>query len=219
VIKANPNPWFNRLFTAYLERLMRKSFSGFHIVNNFPILPENKAVLFTPNHFSWWDGFLIQKIQREFLPKKIFFILMLVKQLKVYRFFNWMGAYGVEQESISSVMQTVKYTRELLSSPENLVIIYPQGEIQPYGIDKVVLQKGITKFAGGEASNSVVIPIAFKIQFDEDKKPAVYCSFGEVLEAKEVSGDFSLYESAFLANLEELEQRSLKRESVRDLFK
>lgn len=182
-------------------------------------MPENKAVLFTPNHFSWWDGFLIQKIQREFLPKKNFFILMLVKQLKVYRFFNWMGAYGVEQESISSVMQTVKYTRELLSSPENLVIIYPQGEIRPYGIDKVVLQKGITKFAGGEASNSVVIPIAFKIQFDEDKKPAVYCSFGEVLEAKEVSGDFSLYESAFLANLEELEQRSLKRESVRDLFK
>lgn len=219
MIKANPNPWFNRLFTTYLERLMRKHFSGFHIVNKFPILPDDRAVLFTPNHFSWWDGFLIQKIQREFLPQKRFFILMLVKQLKVYRFFNWMGAYGVEQESISSVMQTVKYTRELLSAPTSLVVIYPQGEIQPYGIDKVVLQKGITKFAGGEASNSVVIPIAFKIQFDEDKKPAVYCSIGEVLEAKDVSDDFTRFESAFLANLDELEQRSLKRESVRDLFK
>lgn len=219
MIKANPNPWFNRLFTTYLERLMRKHFSGFHIVNKFPILADDRAVLFTPNHFSWWDGFLIQKIQREFLPQKRFFILMLVKQLKVYRFFNWMGAYGVEQESISSVMQTVKYTRQLLSSPENLVIIYPQGEIRPYGIDKVVLQKGITKFAGGEASNSVVIPVAFKIQFDEDKKPAVYCSIGEVLEAKDVSDDFTRFESAFLANLDELEQRSLKRESVRDLFK
>lgn len=219
MIKANPNPWFNRLFTTYLERLMRKNFSGFHIVNAFPVLPDDRAVLFTPNHFSWWDGFLIQKIQREFLAQKKFFILMLVKQLKVYRFFNWMGAYGVEQESISSVMKTVKYTRELLSSPENLVIIYPQGEIQPYGIDELVLQKGITKFAGGEASNSVVIPIAFKIQFDEDKKPAVYCSIGEVLEAKEVSDDFGRFESAFLANLEVLEQKSLKRESVRDLFK
>ncbi len=219
MIKANPNPWFNRLFTTYLERLMRKHFSGFHIVNKFPVLPDDRAVLFTPNHFSWWDGFLIQKIQREFLPQKRFFILMLVKQLKVYRFFNWMGAYGVEQESISSVMQTVKYTRELLSAPTSLVVIYPQGEIRPYGIDKVVLQKGITKFAGGEASNSVVIPIAFKIQFDEDKKPAVYCSIGEVLEAKDVSDDFTRFESAFLANLDELEQRSLKRESVRDLFK
>lgn len=198
---------------------MRKHFSGFHIVNKFPVLPDDRAVLFTPNHFSWWDGFLIQKIQREFLPQKRFFILMLVKQLKVYRFFNWMGAYGVEQESISSVMQTVKYTRELLSAPTSLVVIYPQGEIRPYGIDKVVLQKGITKFAGGEASNSVVIPIAFKIQFDEDKKPAVYCSIGEVLEAKDVSDDFTRFESAFLANLDELEQRSLKRESVRDLFK
>lgn len=219
MIKANPNPWFNMLFTTYLERLMRKHFSGFHIVNKFPVLPDDRAVLFTPNHFSWWDGFLIQKIQREFLPQKRFFILMLVKQLKVYRFFNWMGAYGVEQESTSSVMQTVKYTRELLSAPTSLVVIYPQGEIRPYGIDKVVLQKGITKFAGGEASNSVVIPVAFKIQFDEDKKPAVYCSIGEVLEAKDVSNDFTRFESAFLANLDELELRSLKRESVRDLFK
>jgi len=219
VVAADRKPWFDRLFTMYLERLTRKHFSHFYLVGDFPDVPDGVSVTFTPNHFSWWDGFLIQKIQREFLPRKQFHILMLANQLKVYKFFKWMGAYGIDLDDTKSIIKTVKYTRELLSNSANLTVIYPQGEIRPYDERPVEMKGGISRFVGGLGDRSVVIPVAFKAQYEEVKLPALYCSVGEPLSAGTVEKNFGLFQEKFVANLEKLDAAAWKKEFTRDLFK
>lgn len=219
MIKADKKPWFDRLFTFYLERLMKKHFSHFYVTNEFPEVKDDVSVTFAPNHFSWWDGFFIQKIQREFLPNRNFHILMLSEQLRVYRFFNWMGAYGIDLNDTKSIIKTVKYTRELLSDSKNLTVIYPQGEIQPYDLRPLNLKAGISKFVGGTGDRSVVIPVAFKVQFEEDKLPALYCSFGNPVPASKVEKDFTFFETAFMENLGELDSKAASKSFVRDIFK
>lgn len=219
MVAADRKPWFDRLFTMYLERLMRKHFSHFYLVGEFPKVEDCVSVTFTPNHFSWWDGFFIQKIQREFLPDKHFHILMLSNQLKVYKFFKWMGAYGIDLDDTKSIIKTVKYTRELLSDPGNLTVIYPQGEIRPYDKRPMEMREGISRFVGGLGDRSVVIPVAFKAQFEEDKLPALYCSVGEPVAAGVVEKDFAGFEERFLANLNKLDAAAWKKEFTRDLFK
>jgi 1-acyl-sn-glycerol-3-phosphate acyltransferase len=218
MIKANRKPWFDKLFTSYLERLMRKHFSHFYIVNEFPAIPTDVSVAFTPNHFSWWDGFLIQKVQREYLPNKSFHILMLANQLKVYKMFNWMGAYGVNLADTKSLIETVKYTRELLSDSKNLTVIYPQGEILPYGIRPLQLKRGISQLVGGLGTKSLVIPVGFKVEFGEEKLPSLYCRFGEAIIAGEVEKDFVKFENGFTSNILELDKTTLLKQNFKDVF-
>ncbi|GAB1348054.1 hydroxychlorobactene glucoside lauroyltransferase CruD [Ignavibacteriales bacterium] len=219
MIKANKKPWFDSLFTRYLDRLMRKHFSHFYIIGDFPSVPDEISVTLAPNHFSWWDGFFIQRLQREFLPNKNFHILMLSEQLKVYRFFNWMGAYGIDLNDTKSIIKTIKYTREILSRGENLTVIYPQGEIQPYDIRPLILKEGISKFVGGLGDSSCVIPVGFKVQYEEDKLPSLYCSAGKPLFASEVENDFKGFEAAFMGNLKNLDEKSAQKVFQKDLFK
>ncbi len=219
MVAADKKPWFDCLFTIYLERLMRKHFSHFYLVGGFPEVPEGVSVTFAPNHFSWWDGFFIQKVQREFLPEKNFHILMLAKQLKVYKFFKWMGAYGIDLDDTKSIIKTVKYTRELLSDPGNLTVIYPQGEIRPCDERPLEMKEGISRFVGGLGDRSVVIPVAFKAQFEEEKLPALYCSIGMPVPAGVVEKEFARFEEMFLANLNRLDSAAWKKEFTRDLFK
>ncbi len=87
------------------------------------------------NHFSWWDGFIALNINQRFFRRK-FHIMMLEEQLRDRMFLNKSGAYSLSKGQ-RSMVETFSYTRELLSDPGNLVVMYPQGKIysmhdQPY---------------------------------------------------------------------------------------
>ena len=91
------------------------------------------------NHFSWWDGFIALNINQQYFRKK-FHIMMLEEQLRDRMFLNKSGAYSLNKGQ-RSMVETFSYTRELLSDPGNLVVMYPQGKIysmhdQPYVFEK-----------------------------------------------------------------------------------
>jgi 1-acyl-sn-glycerol-3-phosphate acyltransferase len=218
LIKAKHN-WFARtLFTGYIDRLLKKHFSNFYLVNEVPNDIADHTVVVTPNHISWWDGFFIDKVNRHCINKK-FHIMMLQEQLERFWFFKYLGAYSIIPENSKSVIETAGYTREILKSFNNTVTIYPQGKIEPFDLDEVTLKEGLKIFIGKENNNVKVLPIGFKIQYYEEKLPSILTRFGSVLDASDVINDFPKYAEFFTNNLKQLKLDSHKQNFYIDLFK
>jgi len=212
MIKANKKPWFDRLFTFYLERLMRKHFSHFYITGEFPEIPEDVSVTFAPNHFSWWDGFFIDAITRRLLPNKQFNLLMLEDQLEQYFFFKYLGCFSINLQKTSSMIESIKYSREVLSQSSQLLVVYPQGEIEPYDKPELTLKNGIVSMVKGNEKGTVVLPVGFKIQYDNQQHPDLYVRFGSPMEPEILVRNFTEYTNLFTENIRLLNEASVKKE-------
>lgn len=216
MIKADHKYWARAVFNIYIKKLLKKHFNNFYLVNDFPEI-HDKQLIITPNHFSWWDGFLIDFVNENVIKRK-FHILMLEDQLKRYWFFNKLGAYGFNPSNAKSIIETVKYTNEILSVKSNFSIIYPQGEIFPFEQKPLSFKDGLKYLIKDSKSDLVVLPIAFKFNYEEEKLPSIYCRFGNVLEAGSIKNNLELFKNSFEENLELLKDLSLKKTFTKDLF-
>ena len=217
MIKAGHKYWARLIFDPYINSQLKKNFSNFYLANEFPKIDEEKSLIITPNHISWWDGFFIDYVNKKLLKRKLF-IMMLEHQLKRYWFFKKLGAYSIDPANSVSIKETIKYTASVASDSNNVLIIYPQGEIESFNPKPENLKRGLKLFVNSIENELKVLPVGFKTQFSEDKKPEVICRFGEPLEARDIKQDYSVYEKEFLSNLKLLNENSFSRNFVKDLF-
>jgi 1-acyl-sn-glycerol-3-phosphate acyltransferase len=214
MIRAEHRKWADRIFKFYIFRLLKKNFSHFYRLNDFPQFPSGAAVL-TPNHISWWDGFFMYFLQKKIAPEKKLNLMMLEKQLKRYSFFKKVGAFSIDPDHPAGMKETVYYFRELLEGAENWIVLYPQGEIQPY--ERATLKQGLQLFLKKQPTHPV-IPVGFRILYENEKNPALYMRFGEPLQAETVVKDFKVYEDAFFRNLKQLNRDIYENKKGKDLF-
>lgn len=189
-------------YDLYIKREMKKHFSGYRLTAPLPEIPADYSLLVTPNHISWWDGFFIDQLFTRHYGKKLH-LMMLEKELKKIKFFTKIGAYSITPESASSVIESIKYTREILNNSDNYCVIYPQGEIEPFEKEVLSVKTGIVKMLR-TGSKTMVLPVSFKIQYENEKKPYIAVNFGKLLTADEVISDFNLYISEFHKTRNEL---------------
>lgn len=216
MIKADHKKWAKLVFEIYLKRLLKKSFHDFRIVNEIPQIDNTKALLITPNHFSWWDGFFVYWLNKNILKRKLH-IMMLEEQLRRYWFFKKLGCYSVDLNDKRKMITSLKYSVDILSEPVNLVTIYPQGEIQPFDTSNMELKQGINFLGTQSSKDFTVLPVAFKIEYTNEKLPIIYCRFGKILSSKQVANFPQLYKDEFKINLDLLKQEHLK-SSYKSLF-
>lgn len=209
MIKAQHNFWARTIFNYYIDYQFKKYFNGFYLVNSLPNLDTNKSVVVLPNHFSWWDGFLIDYINRKLLKRK-FYILMLEEQLKRYWFFNYLGAFSINLNNPKSIITTINYFKELAKDSNNIIVFYPQGKIEPFQTNNITFKNGIVKFTKGVENYTQLLPISFKFQYYEDKKPFILCSFGTTINNNDVFNEKNIFD-IFLANLQNLEKEALNK--------
>jgi hypothetical protein len=217
IIEAKNNRAAFFVFNFYLNRLLRKNFSNFFLANLPPELPENKSVIITPNHMSWWDGFFIHTVNREILKRNLYF-LMLRKQLERFWFFKYIGAYSIQPDNPKSISETINYTNTILSNYKNAVAFYPQGEIEPFDKRPLSLKRGLQLFLRNIKNECVVLPVAFKIQYYNEKYPSVIFRSGRIINADEILNDFSVFESEFILNIDALNESAIGKNFIRDLF-
>jgi 1-acyl-sn-glycerol-3-phosphate acyltransferase len=217
MIQAQRSRWALFFFDIYLNRLMRKYFSRFYVVNSFPEIPADAGLIVTPNHFSWWDGFFAYYALKRYSRRAIY-LMMLEEQLSQYRFFKNVGAYSVNPGNPVSVARTVSYTRELVSDPAKLAIVFPQGEIEPYDKRPPDLKKGISYIAKGLHPETKILPLACKIQYDNLKTPYVAVRYGTPLTAGTVQTSFRTYEHEFSIMLDELDRATKEKLFIHNLF-
>jgi len=104
--------------------------------------------------------------------------MMLEEQLQSRMFLNKAGAYSIRKNS-PSVIETIQYTRELLRNPDNLVTLFPQGEIRSMFDFPVRFEKGPVRMLRGMEDKVQIVFMAALVDYFSHPKPTLTLALGE----------------------------------------
>lgn len=170
MIEANHRSIYVKFLKLYTALNLRLSFRKV-TVEGESVVPADKPLLLIGNHFSWWDGFFAYYLNYTLWQRK-FHVMMLEEQLATRMFLNKAGAYSVRQGS-RSVIDSLNYTSRLLKKAENLVVIYPQGEISSLYTYPVRFERGIDRIIRNAGSEITVLFYVALIDWFSSKKPSL----------------------------------------------
>lgn len=179
MIKAKHSYWANLIFRRYLNHLIKRNFNSLRLTGELPKYDNNLPILIAPNHSSWWDGFFVYLLNDLFFYKK-FYLMMLENQLSKYMYFRKLGAFSIDQNNPKKILESIHYSAEILKSKNNpMLVIYPQGKIEPAWKENIKINQGIEKIIEMADRNVNVIPLGMRIESENQKKPNVYFMFSE----------------------------------------
>lgn len=165
------------MFKWLSKFLINRNFNSVNINGEFA--DNGKSILVIANHVSWWDGFWVDYLNQKFLNRKFHF-MMLEDQIKKHWYFRYTGGYSVKKKS-RNIFNSISYSIELLQQPENLVLMFPQGEIQSIYNDAVVFENGVERIINKTAPETQVIFVANLIDYFSDSKPNLFIYFKSML--------------------------------------
>lgn len=139
MIKANHTPLGVLFFRLYSRYRLRRNFLNIKLRGEFT--DTGKAILIVANHFSWWDGFIQNYLNQTVMHRK-FHVMMLEEQLRQNMILNTTGAFSVKKSS-RDMVESLRYCVELLKNRNNMVLIFPQGEIQTMHTRNFAFERGV----------------------------------------------------------------------------
>ncbi len=169
MIRPQKNFLITGFFSRYIPYIIGRHFHAVHF-NKVNIDPH-KSILLLPNHYSWWDGFLMFHLNKLVFKKK-FHVMILEETGKKFSFLKYLGAYTV-QKGTRDIIVSLDYTAGLLADPGNLVLIFPQGTLYSNFADQIQFQNGLSrviKLAGKQFQT--VFAVSF-IEYMQHKKATV----------------------------------------------
>ena len=178
MLKAKHHFIIHPFFQYYTRYLLKRRFNSINL--NSEVKTDHRPVLLISNHTSWWDGFWVMYINLIVLHKKFHF-MMLEDQLRKFWFFNYTGGFSVNKNS-KSIIQTLKYTSELLTDTNNMVLIFPQGEIQSSHNQNIKFQKGIERVLNDTPNSIQVVFQVNLLDYFSSPKPGIYFYLKEYTE-------------------------------------
>jgi 1-acyl-sn-glycerol-3-phosphate acyltransferase len=167
MIQARHHWFYVSFFRWYTKFIIHKDFKSVTVHGNYKDL--NLPLLVISNHFSWWDGFFIYYLNSRCFGKK-YHVMMLEEQLQDRLFLNKAGAFSIQKNSRSSI-GSINYTAKLLENPGNMVLLFPQGEIQSKYWYPVVFEKGWFKILKKVKNPIQVVFVASLIDYFSNRKP------------------------------------------------
>jgi 1-acyl-sn-glycerol-3-phosphate acyltransferase len=194
IYKAKHNFFLYPFFQFYSIWKIKLNFHKVHICGEFR--DRGLPVFLVANHISWWDGFWIVWLNRRLFRRKYFYFMMLEEELKNRMFLNKAGGYSVKKGS-RSVIETIDYTAQLLDDKNNLVLIFPQGEIKSIYLREIKFEKGLEYILKRSSGNFQMVFIAFLIDYFSEKKPSLYIYLKEydfqVSDVKTIESDYNIF--------------------------
>ncbi|MBP7562369.1 MAG: 1-acyl-sn-glycerol-3-phosphate acyltransferase [Candidatus Cloacimonetes bacterium] len=175
ILEAKHNFFLYPFFQKYA---LLKIKSNFHeVIINTNVDDKGRPVLAISNHVSWWDGFWVELVNLKLFKKKFFF-MMLEEQLRKFWFFNYVGGYSVTKKS-KSIIESINYTRNVLSDNKNFVLIFPQGKIQSVYNQSISFEKGIERIIEGLENQIQIVFIANLVDYFSNPKPSLFIYLDE----------------------------------------
>jgi 1-acyl-sn-glycerol-3-phosphate acyltransferase len=173
MIKANHNYWGKLFFSIYSRVKLKKQFQNIHFKGEFE--DNGLSVLIVANHFSWWDGFIQLQLNEHFI-KRQFHVIMLEKQLRKFMILNKAGAYSVQKNS-RELIKSLQYTIDLLSDNKNVVLLFPQGEIQSLYTQEFKFESGLEYILKNKQEDVQLVFNVNLIDYFSEKKPTLTVYF------------------------------------------
>jgi 1-acyl-sn-glycerol-3-phosphate acyltransferase len=155
---------------------MHRKLHGLYLLDgSTTTLPQQTPILLTPNHSSWWDGFIALWLAEQYFGRT-FRVLMREDQLRRNAFLRGLGAFGIRPESPASIRAALNYMNELLLDPNMLLVVFPQGKIRPQMVQEWELRPGLTRLS---APNAVVVPAYFHQEALNNPRPTQFIRLGQ----------------------------------------
>ena len=182
MIKAN-HSYLGVLFFKYYSKIKLKNhFQDIRFVGDIEDL--GKPILVISNHFSWWDGF-IQLQLNNLLFKRKFHVMMLEEQLEKFKILNKGGAYSVQKNS-RDILNSLNYSVDLLNDNNNLLLIFPQGEIQSLYTDNFIFGTGLNYLLKNRKTDFQLIFNINLVDYFSESKPTLTIYFKELIYSSKI---------------------------------
>ncbi|MCD8173155.1 MAG: 1-acyl-sn-glycerol-3-phosphate acyltransferase [Alistipes sp.] len=133
--------------------------------------PGPYPLLMFANHFSRWDGFIQYRLNKQAYGRKLY-VMMLEEQLRKHMVMNRCGCFSIRKNS-RTMIDSMRYASGLMGNPENMVLVFPQGEILSLYKTPVCFHSGtryVMKFIGNE--HRIVFNVNL-IDYGPCKKPSL----------------------------------------------
>ncbi|MBW4891264.1 lysophospholipid acyltransferase family protein [Mucilaginibacter sp. HMF5004] len=159
------------MFARYMRFRMRRAFKTIEIATPVTV-KEGHSILLLCNHFSWWDGFFGNYLAYWVLKRKLY-IMMQHDHLEKRMLFNLFGGFSIERGT-REMMKSLWYAADLLNNAENLVVVFPQGELISNHTTTVSVEKGIERLVNHIKGPCQIVYCATLIDYFESLKPSAY---------------------------------------------
>jgi 1-acyl-sn-glycerol-3-phosphate acyltransferase len=208
------SPTLLRLFRAYARRYLARHLHALRVSRTGPLpaLPEGTPVIVVVNHPSWWDP-LIAIVMWDRFPGRRHFAPIDAAALAQYRFFERLGFFGVEPDSVAGATSLLRTGRAILAQPDTVMWITAQGKFTDPRLRPPGLKPGVGLLVHG-LERVVVLPLALEYTFWQERTAEALARFGEPLVVGD-GGERSAREwTAIIENRLEVAQDALAGEAV-----
>ncbi len=193
ILKAKHHFLVVPFFEWYSRSSMKKHFGTIEM--NGKAEDKNLPILLISNHTSWWDGFWVNYINQKLFRRKFHF-MMLEEKLRNYWLFNYTGGFSVNKKS-RGIIETLDYTSELLCNPDNLVLLFPQGEIQSMHTQNIQFEKGIERILRNKEHNVQIVFLVNLVDYFSNRKPGIYFYLqeytGNAIDIQSIQDSYNLF--------------------------
>jgi len=185
MIPARRNKVLSNMFAKYMRYRMHKAFNRIVIT---PFKPKpGHSVLLLCNHFSWWDGFFGNYLA-YWTMERYLYIMMQHDHLEKRMLFNLFGGFSIERGN-REMLKSLWYAADLLNDPENLVVVFPQGELISNHTTHISVEKGIERLIKHIKGPCQIVYCATLIDYFESLKPSAFIHLFDCGVAGEVPFD------------------------------
>ena len=170
MIPARRVKLFSNWFAIYMRYRMRRAFNRL-VVTPFTPKPGH-SVLLLCNHFSWWDGLWGNYLAYWHLDRHLY-IMMQEDHLQKRMLLNLFGGFSINRSS-REMIKSLQYAAGLLNDPENLVVVFPQGELISNHTTEIKVEKGIERLIKNIKGPCQIVYNCALIDYFESLKPSVF---------------------------------------------
>lgn len=177
IIKSKPLTLFWLKVAGYcMTKIFRIFYFNKLIIQPVEIKSDHSYIL-SCNHFGFGDGFLGFYLAYQVLIKqgkmKRLYIMTLKKQMEKHWWLRYFGSFSVEPGKIS-VKETLAYAAEILSEPGNVLLFFPQGNLESCHIRNIQFQEGISEIVPQIKGNCQLLWSSNIIEYFESIRPSVF---------------------------------------------
>lgn len=186
IIKSKPlHPFFFKCGAIIIGLIFKRRFNKI-VIKDIDINPGHSYLLMC-NHFSFLDGFLAFYLCNRVMwgpnSMKRLYIMSLKKQMQKNKWLRYCGSFSIDPGK-RSIRESFEYAAEILREPGNLLLFYPQGQLESNHIRRIQFEDGLNEIMALTHGKCQLIWSSNIFEYFESSKPSVYfdmldCGTGE----------------------------------------